>query len=275
MALTNELGQRLRESYPLALELAGEDLYTERFLALLEKFPSQRELQRASPKQLEKWLPKRRRTSDDPPAEAMLRERIAALRKALPITTDAPVLEHARLAISHLVVMIRTLNKAVTETDGKIDKLFAKHPDRKVFASFPGAGKALAPRLVAAFGTDREKFQDAQEIQQLSGIAPVTKASGKTKIVQMRWACPTFLRQTFHEFARCSIKYSPWAKAYVEMRKARGHRYQATIRALAFKWQRILFRCWKTREIYNEHRYIQRLRATGSKLVPFLTPDLV
>jgi transposase len=273
VALANELQQRLKESYPLALELGGENVCSEGFLALLEKFPSQRELQRASPKQLQKWLPRRRRTSDDPPADELLRERIAVLRKSPPITTDGPVLEHARLAISHLVVMIRALLCAVAQCDRQIDQLFAGHPDRELFASFPGAGKALAPRLAAAYGANRDKFNDAQEMQQLSGIAPVTKASGKTTVVRMRWACPKFLRQTFHEFAACSVRHSRWAKAYVEMRKARGHRYPAILRGLAFKWQRILFRCWKTQQIYDESRYLQQLRATGSKLVPFLPTD--
>ena len=274
VALTNELQQRLKESYPLALELlGGENLCGDGFLTLLEKFPSQRELQRASPKQLQKWLPRRRRTIDDPSAKELLHEQIAALRKTPPITTDGPVLEHARLAISHLAVMIRALHRAIAQCDRQIDELFAQHPDGELFASFPGAGKALAPRLAAAYGTDRDKFRDAQEMQQLSGIAPVTKASGKTTVVQMRWACPKFLRQTFHEFAGCSVRYSHWAKAYVEMRKARGDRYQAILRGLAFKWQRILFRCWKTHELYDENRYLQRLRDTGSKLVPFLTTD--
>jgi hypothetical protein len=63
----------------------------------------------------------------------------------------------------------------------------------------------LAPRLLAAFGTDRDRFQTAQEMQSLSGIAPVTKRSGKRKVVQRRWACPKFLLQTFHEFAGCSV----------------------------------------------------------------------
>jgi len=273
VALTNELQQRLKESYPLALELAGEAVYSAWFLALLEKFPSQRELQRASPRQLAKWLPKPRRAVDDPPAEELPRDRIAAIRKAAPITTDGPVLEHARLAVSHLVAMIQKLNGAIAECERKIEELFAKHPDGQLFASFPGAGKAMAPRLAAAFGTDRDKFRDAQEMQQFSGIAPVTRASGKTKVVLMRWACPKFLRQTFHEFARCSIKYSRWAQAFVDMRKARGDRYQEIVRALAFKWQRILFRCWKNREAYDEDRYLQRLRATGTKLV--LTPNQV
>ena len=110
-------------------------------------------------------------------------------------------------------------------------------------------------------------------MQQLSGIAPVTKASGKSQIVQMRWACPKFLRQTFHEFAGSSIKYSRWAKAYFDMRKARGHRYHEILRGLAFKWQRILFHCWKTHQPYHEDHYLQRLRDTGSPIIQFLPPD--
>jgi len=276
VALTNQLQQRLKESYPLALQWGGENLCSEAFLALLERFPSQRELQRASPKQLEKWLPKPRRVAgDDSSIEQLLRDRIAAIRKALPMTTDRPVLEHARLVLRHVVVMIRAVNCAIAECDQKIAELFAQHPDSELFSSFPGAGKALAPRLAAAYGSERDKFQDAREMQQISGIAPVTKASGKTKVVQMRWACPKFLRQTFHEFARCSIKFSEWARAYFNMRKARGHRHQEILRGLAFKWQRIIFRCWKTRETYDETRYIQRLRAANSPVVSFLTPNQV
>ena len=271
--LTNELQQRLKESYVLALDLCGGDLWSESFLALLEKFPSQRELQRASPKQLEQWLPKKRRKADDPPAEELLRERIAAVRQAKPMTLDRPVLEHARIVVTNLVLMIRALNQAIVESDTKIAELFAEHPDAALFSSFPGAGKALAPRLAAAFGTDRDKFQGAEDIQQLSGIAPVTRASGKSKVVQMRWACPKFLRQTFHEFARCSTKFSSWAKAYVTMRQAAGHRYQEIIRGLAFKWQRILTRCWKNHQEYDELRYLERLHATGSKLIAYLPPE--
>ena len=273
VAKTNELQQRLKESYRLALDFCDGDLWTESFLDLLERFPSQQELQRASPRQLEKWLPKKRRRADDPPAEELQRERIAALRKARPLTSDRAVLEHARIAITHLVVMIRALNRAIAEAEAKIAELFAEHPDALVFSSFPGAGKALAPRLAAAYGTDRDKFQGAEDMQQLSGIAPVTKASGKTRVVQMRWACPKFLRQTFHEFALASAKYSSWAKAYVTMRKAAGHRYQEIIRGLAFKWQRVLTRCWKDRQPYDELRYQRSLRESGSKLAAYLPPE--
>lgn len=270
VARTNELLQRLKESYVLALDFCGGDLHSEAFLALLARFPSQEELQRASPKQLAKWLPKKRRKADDPPEEDVLRERIAAVRKATPLTTDRAVLGHARIVVANLVIMIRALNQAIAEADAKIAKLFAEHPDAPIFGSLPGAGTALAPRLAAAYGTDRDKFQGAEDIQQLSGIAPVTRASGKTKVVLMRWACPKFLRQTFHEFALASARFSRWAKAYVAMRTAEGHRYQEIIRGLAFKWQRIITRCWKNHQPYDEHRYLQRLRDTGSRLIDYL-----
>ena len=239
VALTNELQQRLKEAYVLAFDFCGSDLSSESFLALLEKFPSQRELQRASPKQLERWLPKRRRVADDPPAEELLRQRIAVIRKAKPITTDAPVLDHARLVVANLVIMIRALNRSIAECKRTIDELFAQHPDAELFASFPGAGDALAPRLAAAYGTDRDKIEEAQDMQQYSGIAPVTRTSGKSTVVHMRWACPKFLRQTFHEVAHHSTIKSAWAQAYVAMRKSYGHPYQEIIRGLAFKWQRI------------------------------------
>lgn len=272
VALENQLRQRLKETYPLALQLFPGDLHAEKCLAFLAKFPTLKELQRASPRQLGKWLPQRRRHSDDFPAEELGRQQVQAIRQALPLTKDPAVLGHARLVIRHVVAQLQTLSQAVAECEESIAALFAKHPDREVFASFPGAGAALAPRLAAAFGTDREKYQRAQDIQQISGIAPVTRSSGKTRVVQIRWACPKFLRQTFHEFARCSTKFSVWAQAYVAMRKAAGTPYQVIIRSLAFKWQRILFRCWQKREIYDEQRYLQRLRTTGSDLIRFLPP---
>jgi transposase len=272
VGLENELRQRLKETYPQALQIFPGDLHAEACLAFLAKFPTLKELQRASPQQLARWLPKRHRRSDDPPAEELRREQIQTVRQAMPLTKDRAVIEHARLVISHVVAQIQSLGRAIADCDQRIAVLFSQHPDRDLFASFPGAGSALAPRLAAAFGTDRDKFQSARDIQQMSGIAPITRRNGKTKVVQLRWACPKFLRQTFHEFARCSTKFSAWARAYLEMRRAAGTPYQVIVRALAFKWQRILFRCWKDHEPYDEQRYLQRLHANTPELLRFLHP---
>ena len=80
----------------------------------------------------------------------------------------------------------------------------------------PGWPPAKVSRLIAAMGSQRERYQSATEIQQYSGIAPVLASSGKLHWVHWRWACPKFLRQTFHEWALHSIAYSDWARQYYE-----------------------------------------------------------
>src|ERR1700687_2551681 len=104
--------------------------------------------------------------------------------------------------------------------------------------SLPGAGPHLTPRLLAAFGEQRDRFKGADELQKYSGIAPVTERSGKKCWVHWRWQCPTFLRQTFVEWAGQTINKSFWAGAYYYQQRAKGSIYQAAVRALAFKWIR-------------------------------------
>jgi transposase len=133
----------------------------------------------------------------------------------------------------------------------------------------PGAGSALGPRLLTAFGTDRDRFDKPTELLALSGIAPVRRASGKKTgkkaSVHFRHACPKFLRQSFHEFGACSIRYCPWAKACYETQRARGKGHHAAVRAVTFKWIRILFACWKQRQPYDPQRYQQALQIRGSQ----------
>jgi transposase len=143
----------------------------------------------------------------------------------------------------------------ISNYDKRIGELFASHPDAKIFRSFPGAGPILAPRLLCAFGSDRSRWKHSLDIATFSGIAPVIMRSGKTCQVHWRWACPKFLRQTFHEFAGSSTLFSPWAKAFYRNMLHRGKSHHAAIRALAFKWIRILYRCWKAHVCYDEALY--------------------
>jgi transposase len=151
--------------------------------------------------------------------------------------------------------------------DRRIAQLVAGHPDGPVFASLPGAGDALVPRMIVAFGTRRDRYQSAYEVQCYSGIAPVTEASGNSQWVHSRFACPKFLRQTFHEFAGCSIQRSEWARAYYDhLRNDKNRSHHAAVRSLAFKWLRIIYRCWKDGKPYDEAIYMQSLRRRGSLL---------
>ena len=94
----------------------------------------------------------------------------------------------------------------------------------------------------------------------------MTKRSGKSIRVVRRYACSKFLLQTFHEYAGCSIPFSRWAKAYYAQQRERGAGHHAAVRALAYKWMRILYRCWKDRTLYDEEKYIQALLKTNSPL---------
>ena len=167
-----------------------------------------------------------------------------------------------RLSVQAYATQLRSAARRIQTFDDRIAAVFAAHADHDVFASFPGAGAVCAPRLAAAFGTDRARWQSAAELQAHSGIAPVTERSGKSVWVHHRLACPKFVKQTFHEFADQSIRFSRWARAYYDQQRARGNDHHAALRALAYKWIRILFRCWKERRPVRRGRLHRRAAAT-------------
>src|ERR1039457_1848324 len=130
--------------------------------------------------------------------------------------------------------------ESIRQYDRQIEQLAKAHPDFAIFDSLPGAGEVLVPRLIAAFGTQRDRYANAAEIQQYTGIAPVTEASGQQHWVHWRWSCPKFLRQTFHEWAGQSILYCGWAEAYNRaQRDDKNKSHHAAVRSLAYKWMRI------------------------------------
>src|SRR6185369_4606123 len=132
---------------------------------------------------------------------------------------------------------LQLLLKTLEEFDQQSAKVFEQHPDREIFAALPGAGPVLAPRLLAALGSERERFASAANLQAFSGVAPVTKQSGGKRHVHRRYLCPKFLRQSFHEYAKESIRWSRWAAAYYRQQRTKGAPDHTAVRALAFKWR--------------------------------------
>ena len=124
------------------------------------------------------------------------------------------VIVPCRLHALVLVEQLRTASQRSTSSIGTSPSSPGRCPTTALFEGLPGAGPHLAPRLLAAFGEHRERFQGADELQKYSGIAPVTERSGKKSWVHWRWQCPTFLRQTFVEWAGQTINKSFWAGAY-------------------------------------------------------------
>jgi transposase len=263
--LVNALKSRLKQYYPLALEVLGE-LDTELACRFLRRWSSLEQLQQENPQTIADFY--RTMHCHHPKLIAARLEKIA---QATPLVTDSAIVTSGQMLIESLAAQLLALVEPLQQYDAKLAELMKQHPDASIFESFPGAGDALAPRLLAAFGSDRQRLEQSDDMQCLSGIAPVTIQSGKSKHVHRRWACNKFLRQTFHEFALHSLRTSAWAKAYYDMLcKDRGLKHHAAVRSLAFKWIRILYRCWKTRTLYNEAHYFQSLYKRQSPLLKFM-----
>jgi len=262
---SNQLRAQLKCYFPQALELLGSDLGTAMACDFLQRWPSLVELKRAHMKTLIDFY-----YSHNCRRRKLIDARLEKIRHAKPLTDDTAIIEAGVMQVRMLVALLRELIRPIADCDERIEQLMDRHQDAPLFTSFPGAGAAMAPRLLAAFGTDRDAIDSAEMMQTYSGIAPVTRRSGKVSIVHRRWACPKFVRQTFHEFAGHSIPFSHWAKAYYQQQRQRGKRHHAAVRALAFKWIRILYRCWKTRTPYNEDAYCQALQNKNSPLAAAL-----
>lgn len=262
--LTNRLTDLLKLYFPQALTWAG-DLATVQACDFLERWPTLAKLRQTTATKLKQFY-----LAHGCRKPELIEARLQQIPTAQPLTTDGAVLTTSVSMVHALIGQLRPLMGSIKQLDKQIAELFAAHDDQEIFSSFPGAGAVFAPRLLAAFGADRDRFSSAQEMQQLSGIAPVIERSGKTCWVHRRFACPKFLRQSFHEYAAQSIRWSPWARTYYNRQRQRGNGHHAAVRSLAFRWIRIIFRCWQLRMPYSEDTYQQALHRRGSALAKLL-----
>ena len=261
--LTNQLLSHLKAIFPQALDLAGQDLGCRMATDFLQKWPTLQAVQKIKPSQLRKFY-----YGHNSRCEELISTRLERVSKTVPLTKDPALLNAHRLAIQTLAAQLAALRPSIEQYDQQIAELFALHPDAPIFDSLPGAGQVLAPRLLTSLGTDRSRFLSSLQFSCYTGIAPVSEQSGKTQYwVHMRWSCPKFVRQSWHEFANCSIKFSTWAALfYKELRKRTNH--HEAIRKLAYKWQRIVWRMWKDRKPYIEAHYLEALKKKSSNLLP-------
>jgi len=259
--ITNRLRSALKQYYPQVLEWF-EHIDTPLFCAFVKRWPTLTQARRARANTLKQFFHEHHMYRED-----VVERRRRSIKAASPLTLDEAVIVPYRMQALVLVEQLELMFKAIDQFDDEIAKLASQHPDYALFQPLPGAGPSLTPRLMVAFGEQRERFSSAGDVQKLSGIAPVTERSGQKHWVHWRLQCPTFMRQTFVEWAAQTINKSYWAGAYYRQQRAKGSTYQAAVRSLAFKWIRILYRCWQTGVVYDESRYLKALERRGSSLV--------
>lgn len=249
----------LKAYYPLALDIFN-DLDTIVFCDFIERWPNLSKLKGARQATLKTFFKSHRSGRDD-----LMNRRFELIHTAISLTDDLAIIDPYQQYLLGLVNLLKSHLETIKGYDTKIASIFEQHEDFDIFTSFPGAGPHLAPRLLAAFGSDRSVFSSAEEVQKCSGVAPVVVRSGKKLWVHWRFKCPKFSRQTFVECANQSIRQSFWAKEFYDNCRAKGKSHQATIRALAYKWIRIMYRCWKDHKTYNEATYLFALKERNTK----------
>ncbi|HEX3228294.1 MAG TPA: IS110 family transposase [Pyrinomonadaceae bacterium] len=260
---SNRLTALLKGYFPQVLDWF-EDIRTRLVCDFLERWPELTRLQQARPATINKFLRSHHSTS-----KPTNQRRLSEIKSAIPLTTDEAVITSSVINVKVLVAQMKTVIAAISEYDRHLEALCQTHDDYHLFAALPGAGAIHAARLTAALGSDRSRWPSADELVRFSGIAPIIERSGKLFRIRWRYFCPKFFRQTFHEFAAQSIQDSFWARAYYSSQRAKGKDHHAAVRALAFKWMRIIWKCWQTRTPYNEVIYLESLRKKGSSLLKF------
>jgi transposase len=261
--LSTRMTALLKAYFPQVLQWV-DDIRTLLVCDVLLRWPTVEAVKKVKPSTLEKFF-----HAHHSMRKETIANRIAAIKEAIPLATDQAVIRSSVLMINALATQMKTTIEAIRAFDQEIEQRCRMHAEYHLFASRPGAGPVYAARLTAAMGTQRDRWTTVDELLCFSGVAPVMERSGKVTWVRWRAFCPKFLRQSFHEYTGESINHSFWARAYDMSQRTRGKTHQAAVRALAFKWIRIIDTCWQTRTPYSEVRSLESLRTKGSPLLTF------
>jgi transposase len=169
--LTNRITAALKHYYPQVLNWF-EQKDTQVFCEFIERHPTLRLAQAASAEELKQFFKSHRvgrRTT--------LERRLSQIQQGIPLSKDAAIVVPQQWLVSTLLTQLKVLLKSLDDIKEQIETLFTAHPDATFFAQLPGAGSHLAPRLLVAFGDDRTRFLQAQDLLRFAGIAPVTESS--------------------------------------------------------------------------------------------------
>ena len=260
-ALVNQLQETLHEYYPAALE--AFDDWTKPFTwAFVERFPTSQALAKGGKRRWEKFLHTHRLARPQ-----TYQRRLEIFSRATEFCGGPGVTRAKSLLAVSLAKQLRLLERQLTEYRRRIDELFDQHPDRDLFASLPGVGQKLGPRLLGECGSDRERFRDPQGLQCYAGTAPVTFQSGQMHKVRFRRACNKWLRATVHLWANLSRPCCAWAESYYRQKRREGKSHACALRCLGQRWLKILSKMRQTGKPYDEGLHLRNQVRHGSWVV--------
>ncbi len=263
-SLVLHLQATLKEYYPQALEWFN-DWTRPAAWDFVRQFPTPAELQQATRKKLIGFL-----QTHHLGLRPKWKQKVDGHDRPTAWPSDEPTTLVRSMEAVGLANQLKAVNETLKKHRTRIEQLFSQHPDAHIFDSLPGAGPKLAPRLLAYFGSRRDRYESAQALQQLSGCAPVTRQSGRYRQVRIRRACQAHFRDAMHMFAMTSMRDSPWARAFYDRAKQAGDHHALALRKLAAKWIKIIFRMWQHNSTYDERKYVDSMSRHGSPLVEYM-----
>jgi transposase len=240
------LRHALREYFPAALA-AFEDLDAADTLELLGKAPDPASAARLSIAQISAALKRARRRG--------IADKAATIQAALrseQLGQPAVLTAAYAASVRALVAVLATLNEQVKTLQGQVEAHFGQHPDAEIITSQPGLGIVLGARVLAEFGDDPDRYISAKARKNYAGTSPITRASGKKKVITARFVHNDRLIDALMTQAFCSLRISPGARAYYDQQRARGAEHNPALRQLANRLVGILHGCLKTRTRYDE-----------------------
>ena len=240
------LRSSLREFFPAALE-AYEDLASPDVLELLAKAPEPQRAARLTPAQITAALRRAGRRDREAKTTAIM----VALRTEH--LTQPPLIAAAYgMTVAALAALIATSNEQIAALQGQVEACFGRHPDAEIYLSQPGLGSVLGARVLAEFGDDPTRYAGARARKNYAGTSPITRASGKKKVVLARYVRNKRLTDALHQQAFSALNASPGARAYYDALRDRDIGYNAALRQLGNRLVGILHGCLKTHTRYDE-----------------------
>jgi transposase len=256
--LVNQLTACLKAYYPVALALFSK-LHQPVTLAFLKTYPSLETAQAASLAELTDFLEQHRH-----PTAQSTATKIYSLVHQPQLEANAVTTRTKSRLMLVLVEQLVLLVEQIKAYEQEIHRFFVQHPDNPLFDSLPGAGKRLAPKLLAEWGDDRERYVGAGSIQALAGTSPVAYQSGNYRKAHKRYACVKPFRNALHQFAWQSTLKEPWAGEFYQRKRAQGKSHSMAVRALANLWVRIIHAMWLKHEPYDPSTFLAARQAHAS-----------
>jgi transposase len=251
--LLHQLKITLKEYYPRPLEVFG-DLETQIALDFLKQYPTPAALSELKRKQWNRFAKHKHHLG-----KARCEELWEKLNQPQLVVPAHVVRVKAQL-VAVLIDQLEVSLKAVKSYSERVERFFASTPAAELTKTLPG-GKSgtIVPKIWAELGDGAGRWESFRHLQAEAGVVPATKASGKSRVVQFRFACNKHLRHAAYWLAFVSLNQCEWAKVYYRDQRVHGHNHHQALRALGAKWLKIIFVMWRDHKPYNEDYHLANI----------------